>query len=434
MDNARRYEDLRRIELMRAVSDMFRWRLRAAPLSLGVATLVAIFDTVVWRRFALILAVILVASVSLWQYRRDKRGETREADLPINIFAITVVQLAIIGVTGGLESPLFPAVFVMTLLMTTFLHGRWLAASVALQIGAVAAFSGAAVLQLVPPVPMLPEGSAPSLRITLVRGAVALTIMGGSVVVGRRTRAAFEAIAQAAIRARDEALASYADETRTVTTMAGEIAHELKNPLATVKGLAQLVAKDLEGKPAERMGVLRREVDRMADILENFLNFSRPLTPLAQAETDLDAICRDLALLHEGAARERGVRVEALAEGEVRVRCDARKIKQILVKLLQNAIAATPAGGVIRVRARDAGAGRVEVTIADEGPGLAPAIAAQAFEPGVTTKPGGSGLGLTISRGLARQHGGDLRLDSSPAGCTAVLELPRAGAPREAAS
>jgi signal transduction histidine kinase len=167
----------------------------------------------------------------------------------------------------------------------------------------------------------------------------------------------------------------------------------------------------------------------MQTVLEEFLNFSRPLVPLALGDVDAAALCREVAALHEGMARERGVEL-AVRGGEVPVRCDPRKAKQVLINLVQNALDASPPGGAVEIEAERVGQGGARVRVLDRGRGVAPALAAAVFSPGVTTKADGSGLGLTIARALAQQHGGDVALARRPGGGT-VAELVLPGAVRD---
>jgi two-component system, NtrC family, sensor histidine kinase HydH len=172
------------------------------------------------------------------------------------------------------------------------------------------------------------------------------------------------------------------------------------------------------------MHVLRREVDRMQAILEEFLNFSRPLIPLNQRELELRELVDHVVDLHEGIAGER--RVDLRARGRARVSCDPRKVEQILINVVQNALEVAPAGTAVEIEVVDARPEQVRVHVRDQGPGLDETLRERLFEPGVTGKREGSGLGLTIARALARQHGGELELDDRPGktGCEATLRLP----------
>ena len=160
----------------------------------------------------------------------------------------------------------------------------------------------------------------------------------------------------------------------------------------------------------------------MQEILESFLNFSRPLVPLDVAPVRLAEVVEQVAALHEGVARERGVTVRLDARPDVMVKADGRKLKQVIINLMQNALDVTPSGGAVDVVVGPDGGG-AKISVMDRGPGVKDPE--RAFDPGVTSKENGNGLGLTISRLLARQHGGDVRLIARDGGGTvAVLTLP----------
>jgi signal transduction histidine kinase len=272
------------------------------------------------------------------------------------------------------------------------------------------------------------DGGRPAQASRVITLAVTMTLLLASGrYVGRSVRRAFDLMLRRTVRAQSESLRAHAERAEELTALSAEIAHELKNPLASVKGLAGLLAPQLpEGKGAERIGVLRREVDRMQAILDEFLNFSRPLVPLALGTHDLVALCREVAALHEGLALERGVSLEVAGDtGAVPARFDPRKVKQVLINLVQNAIDAAPAESAVSMVSAPEADGGARVEVLDRGRGLDTQLGLKVFEPGVTTKPAGSGLGLTIARALARQHGGDLTLERRDGGGTvARLRLP----------
>lgn len=376
-------------------------------------------EPTLWRRGVALLAaaLVVVAEIHASLSRHPLRAARR------HVVGVVLGLCALLVATGGLLSPaivLVPA----TVLLTALVGGRPAAKGAwfltALGALALATAQIAWGRQWLPP--SLWHDDRPTVALA-VSFAVALPL-GLVLVIGaaRRVRESLQAQLARTHVAQDLALTHHEARNHDLLSLSGEIAHELKNPLASVKGLAALVHKDLEGKTSERMGVLRREVDRMQRILEEFLEFSRPLLPLHVQEVGLDQLLEEVVALHEGMAADREVTFTMAVEEHEPVACDSRKILQILVNLVQNALDVVPSGSAIALAARVEG-DRAIITVVDDGPGLDPATRRRVFDPGVTTKPKGSGLGLTVARALAQQHGGDLTLedDEGPHGCRATL-------------
>ena len=416
---------------------VMRIRIYMTPLFLLFVLYFFVQEPVAWRKWLLggLLGVVVV--LGGLEARLFLRGTPRRR-FPFAYFVGASLPTlgGLLLVTGGVEGPFTPVLLIVSFLITLFTttRGAWVFAflQVAMLWG-LAAFSFTGVLPDL--VPQLFGGGARAGHndALLLTQVVVLTVLVAWIAgVGSILRGIFQGMVKDALAARDETLRIHTEALDVLTRLSGEIAHELKNPLASVKGLAAMVARDVEGKPAERLAVLRREVDRMQEILEGFLNFSRPLLPLNEERTSLEELCRQVVELHEGMAGERGVSLRLFAERPVAVWCDSRKVKQVLINLVQNALEAAPHGSTVELVVLPAPeeGGRVEVR--DRGRGIAPEVRARVFEPGVTTKPQGNGLGLPLARALARQHGGELELHSREGGgCVAELMLPAGGPSRQ---
>jgi two-component system, NtrC family, sensor histidine kinase HydH len=232
-----------------------------------------------------------------------------------------------------------------------------------------------------------------------------------------------------ALQAHEDVLRTHSEQLQALTTLSGEMAHELKTPLASINGLTGLALLELSDpvRAAERLEVLAAETVRMQKLLDEFLNFSRPLSPLSLGTVDGMRIGEEAVDLFQGLVHERHLSI-ALSGGPVELHCDPRKIKQLLINLVQNAVEASAPGGEVQIevvpRQSDAA-----IRVLDRGRGLEANVAERVFEAGVTTKARGSGLGLTIARSIAEQHGGSLSLRQRPGGgCVAELLLPREAA------
>ena len=420
------FDEIEREELSRLFGRVAWARVAVLPVLVGLVMWLLVTDETPWRRWLLGTLIVLASAFFLVEAGRHRGSGFQRGTIRINLTFAVLAQAAATFATGGLGSPLLPVMFPIAMIVAITTRPPTSVVLVACQIAVLWAMALSEAQGLVPNLNLVAFGGGSRAGWSDTHLWVNAAFASGGLLVvaslGRIIRGAFDAMIRRALRARQESVRAHAD----LSALAGEIAHELKNPLASVKGLAGLLAQDVEaGKSGERLAVLRREVDRMQGILEEFLNFSRPLVPVAAESVDLDVLCREVAALHEGMAHERSVSIEVRV-ADTTALCDPRKIEQVLLNLVQNALEASPAGTTVEIEASHDSEG-VQVRVLDRGPGVAAEVGARVFEPGVTSKAQGSGLGLTIARALARQHGGDLDLGGRDGGgCVAVLRLPAA--------
>jgi signal transduction histidine kinase len=418
--------------LIRTFGFAARLRLALLPALVFPAFVLTLLDPAPWRRVAVGTLAVVVVAVAVLEYLGFRRRGVRRYTVPFNaVFAVTA-QLLLVGATGGLASPFVPSVLVMAAVWAVLGRPRQvLGVVLGLQLPGLWLLASVQALELVPGlVPAFLRGYATGTAgpgVWVVAASYTL-LLGVAVGFGMRVRRILMGIFKKTVDERDQALRLYEEQATTLGSLSSEIGHELKNPLASIKGLSALVARGTTGKTAERVSMLRREVDRMQTTLEEFLNFSRPLVPLAQEPVELDCFVYEIAELLEGLAVERGVRLAVARRAALAVRCDPRKVRQIIVNLLKNAIEATPPGHAVELRIEEAGS-HACVLVLDEGPGISSKLGERVFDAGVTSKAEGSGIGLPIARSLARQHGGELTLEPRPRGGTvARLRLPTDGA------
>lgn len=415
------FTEIQRQEVNRLFGRVVGARLLFVPFMMALAVGLAWTDPRPWRTGLVgAVAVLAIAYFTIEAVRARRLGIER-LSLRVNLGVAAVGTALVTLGTGGLASPLLVLLPVLAIPFGLFLDPPAIFVAVGIQ---VLALAGMAAAQLAGPGPVsLPALGSPTLLSLLVEWGLVTFLCVGGAGLGRVVRKTFDGMVRRALAAQEDSLRAWREREAELSALSAEIAHELKNPLASVKGLAALLAPSVaEPRAAERLSVLRREVDRLQAILDDFLNFSRPLVPLALGSADVGAIAREVAMLHEGMARDRGVAVVVAGEG--RARCDPRKVKQVLINLVQNALDATPPGEAVEIEVQD-GVETARLAVLDRGPGLDPALGTRVFEPGVTTKAGGSGLGLTVARAIARQHGGELRLaPRDGGGLRAELTLP----------
>ena len=217
-----------------------------------------------------------------------------------------------------------------------------------------------------------------------------------------------------------------AERLAVVGRLAASIAHEVRNPLTSVKLLVGAALRGGTGQAltADDLHVIHGEIERLEQTVQNLLDFARPQPPRREAADLRDCAARALALLRPR-ARQQGVGVELhQPDAPLAAEVDRGQIHSVLVNLLLNALDAMPEGGTLEVRLEDAPAGP-QVRVRDTGPGIPPGGADQIFAEFATTKPGGTGLGLSNSSRIMGQHGGTLTAANHPdGGACFLLTLP----------
>jgi signal transduction histidine kinase len=226
---------------------------------------------------------------------------------------------------------------------------------------------------------------------------------------------------------RDELCDENEGRTRSLEGIAARLAHEVKNPLAAIRGLSTHLARNAtDERVKERLTMVAAEAERLQSIVDGFLSFSRGLDELSIAPTNPFDIARGLAVLLESRAHEAGVTLDVRGCRELTLQADEKKLRQALLNLVLNATQASPSGATVTLEiAKNCADNAAVIRVMDRGEGMSPAVLERIARPYFTTKDGGSGLGIAITRGILEQHGGSLRFESAEGrGTTATVTLP----------
>jgi two-component system, sporulation sensor kinase E len=222
-----------------------------------------------------------------------------------------------------------------------------------------------------------------------------------------------------------------AENLASLTTLAAGVAHEIKNPLGSISIHIQLMQKSLKRdkqlkeESAERyLGVLNEEVERLNNIIVDFLFAVRPMNPTMK-KSDINKVLSDLLEFVKYEMQEASVTIECEFQSDLpKVDIDEKYIKQAILNIIKNSVAAMPDGGVMFFRTvKDEDI--VHIYICDNGSGISEENMSKIFEPYFTTKQFGSGLGLTVVYKIIKEHGGDIVLESvENQGTTFTINLP----------
>lgn len=213
-----------------------------------------------------------------------------------------------------------------------------------------------------------------------------------------------------------------AERLSALGEIAAGLAHEIRNPLAGVKGAVEIVSsRAAAGTPeAEFSAIATRELGRLEGLVQEFLDYARPRAPQLRP-ADLPDILRRVVNLLAPQADRAGVMLRLLGteEAVAGLRIDPEQIQQVFVNIVLNAVQASPRGAEVTVN-HGAQGSRYVIEVADRGAGIPAEARARIFEPFFTTKERGTGLGLAISQRIVAGHGGEIHVSPREGGGTSV--------------
>ena len=226
------------------------------------------------------------------------------------------------------------------------------------------------------------------------------------------------------------------DRLAALGAMAAGLAHEIKNPLGAIKGAAQLLEElaPITGESAEFLGIILEETNRLNRVVGSFLDYARPQGG-NPGPADVNAVLRRTVQIASNADEAQGVTLTLELDEELPyARIDAEQLRQVVLNLVQNAMQAVQREGKVTLgtslRKQPSAFGRkartaVEITVRDDGAGMAPKVMTNLFVPFFTTKQKGTGLGLAITQRIVQDAGGRIDVRSAPnAGTVFIIQLP----------
>jgi len=401
-----------RARALAASTAFLRWRpWIVAPVMATTLVLLTHASVPARQRAALALGFSAMLAFFVVEAVRARRSIVSERAL-LGSMVITELGIGVAcAASGGLAGPLLPMLLAPTVVgLAAF--GRRRGSGVVLGVAAAVLLGLVSLPVGVPFAALAPELHRP---IALLATATAVVLAGtGAITLGD----AYGAARADTDAARDAAVEAALERSRAVATLGAQVAHEIKNPLASIQGLAELLAEDeREPRAEKRLAVMIGEIARIESIVKDYLTYARPLAAEA-SPIDLRALVDRVLAGLEGRAARAGVSLTAT--GSASIVGDAPRLEEAILNVVLNAIEA----GGRSVRVAISGSGPVQVEVVDDGPGMADETLARLGTPFFTTRARGTGLGVVLARQVAEHHQGTLSFVSREGqGTTAVFTL-----------
>jgi two-component system, NtrC family, sensor histidine kinase HydH len=325
-----------------------------------------------------------------------------------------VLWYILMGWTDGIESPYFWLMLLPVMSAATSLGLVGLVASVALASGAYLSF-----------LLYLPRGTPfddwPLLLLYLttfpIAGFLTYELLAANRAATRRAQSAAEQLAEANKQLREaEAQVRRTERLAALGQLSAGLAHEIRNPLSTIKGSAEMLFKNVDANGAvahELAGFISTEVDRTNALVTRFLDFARPLA-LRLEKTEITEVIDEAVAQVEKHTPPLDVSIYKNYSPDIPpFLLDRQLLERVLYNLVLNAAQASPPQGSVTVKTREVG-DTVEISVIDRGSGIAPKDRESIFNPFFTTKSSGVGLGLAIVSKIVDEHGGQITVESEP--------------------
>jgi signal transduction histidine kinase len=395
-------------------SSFLKLRVQDVFLIVMFAGLVFLGDDVSERSFIFALGVLLVVEDRIPFF-------TTGWGRAISVFLQLAIAWVLIGYTSGVESPYFLMLFVP--ILSTATHSGFTATLVT-SIGAIGAYLSF-LLYINFQEMDVPGHSWHIIALRCIVMAIAALLVNSLAAVIRSQSAQYKATAEQLATANENLLAAEAAMRRAerlaaLGQLSAGLAHELRNPLGSIKGSAELLTRSAAQKDPitkELAGIISTEVDRTNSLVTRFLNFARPLEPRKENVDVTGVIDKAIERARVEAARDYSPALPPLD-------IDPELMEQVFLNLLSNAAQASEPGSPLTVRTRRNGT-QAEIAVIDRGCGIPPDKIETIFNPFVTSKRSGVGLGLAIVAKIVDGHGGKMAVESEPGkGSTFRVLLP----------
>ncbi|WP_251554290.1 PAS domain S-box protein [Neobacillus muris] len=223
-------------------------------------------------------------------------------------------------------------------------------------------------------------------------------------------------------RKKTQELLLHSEKLTIAGQLAAGIAHEVRNPLTAIKGFLQLMEAQLENKAY--IDIIQSEMDRIELILGELLVLAKP-QDLKYEKEQMKTLMNEVKMLIDTQAIMKDVQIEIVNQCEdLTINCDKNQLKQVFINFLKNSLEAMPNGGMITIELKRLGNDRVKIFFKDTGSGIPPHLLKRIGEPFFTTKEGGTGLGVMISKQIIENHHGSVNFWSDENGTLIEVILP----------